>query len=64
MFILLARDRSAPELVELWARERELAIQRGERPVEDRLKVAEAMHLATDMRAFRRMIDAREAAKL
>lgn len=54
MFILLARDRDAPALVELWADVRE---GRGEDPA----KVAEARQCAEDMRAFKALRDAEKA---
>lgn len=47
MFILLARDRMAPELVDLWADEREYN-------GEDAAKVAEARQCAENMRAWRK----------
>lgn len=47
MFILLGRDKDAPDLVELWALQRE---QDGE----DATKVEEARICAADMRAYRK----------
>jgi hypothetical protein len=47
MFVLLARDKSAPTLVRLWAQWRE---QNGEDPK----KVAEARECADKMEAWRR----------
>jgi hypothetical protein len=46
MFILLGRDAMAPDLVDEWARRRELA-------GEDRAKTQEARLCAADMRAYR-----------
>lgn len=53
MFVLLGRDRSAPELVEAWADRREARIVAGEAPESDRAKVAEARDCAKAMRAWR-----------
>lgn len=53
MFTLLARDPSAPALVEQWGRIREAAIRAGERPESDEGAVAEAYGCATDMAAWR-----------
>lgn len=53
MFILLARDPSAPRLIEIWAEEREVAIIRGERPQSDMPMVREAYDCAAVMRAWR-----------
>ena len=51
-FVLMARDPSAPYLVEIWANERSLAIQRGEKPQSHMDKVHEAMECAASMRAY------------
>lgn len=53
LFALLARDASAPELVERWARYRNEAIFRGEKPESDCELVIEAIALAKTMRAWR-----------
>lgn len=45
MFILLGRDKNAPSLVDLWARQREI-------DEEDPAKVREARDRANAMRAF------------
>lgn len=54
-FTLLARDDSAPDLVDQWADARESAIRLGLKPTSDAEKVAEARACAEDMRAWRRM---------
>lgn len=59
MFVLLARDPTAPELVRLWADTRQTDIQCGLRPVTDAQQVVEARALADRMEAWRR--DANEA---
>lgn len=53
MFILLARDPSAPLLVERWAIDRDAAILRGERPAGDMAAVREAGACAAAMREWR-----------
>lgn len=53
MFILLARDPSAPAIVKWWADAREAAIDRGERPESDRAMVEEARQCAKNMTAWR-----------
>ena len=53
MFVLLARDPSAPELVRAWATRRHQAVSRGERPIDDMLMVDEAYRCARDMQAWR-----------
>lgn len=53
MFILLARDLSAPDIVAEWAARREDAIQLGEKPETDRAMVDEARECANAMRAWR-----------
>lgn len=53
MFVLLARDPSAPALVEEWARRRGELIDRGEKPESDRPMIAEALSCATAMREWR-----------
>jgi hypothetical protein len=57
MFILLARDPSAPELIEEWAVLREGAIEDGERPESDLAMVQEALDCAKNMREWRRLND-------
>lgn len=52
MFILLGRDKHAPELVRLWAIMRE-------RDGEDPAKIAEARRCAMDMISFRKERDRR-----
>ena len=54
MFILLARDMTAPELVELWAHRREQLIQCGAKPESDRPMIEEARQCAATMRLWRR----------
>jgi hypothetical protein len=53
MFILLARDPSAPALIEWWADNRESAIDQKLRPEGDRAMVAEARQCAKAMRDWR-----------
>jgi hypothetical protein len=53
MFILLARDPSAPSLIEWWADNRESAIDQRLRPESDRNMIAEARQCAKNMRAWR-----------
>lgn len=53
MFILLARDVTAPNLVEDWACHREDAIRCGQKPESDRGMVNEARECAAAMRAWR-----------
>jgi hypothetical protein len=57
MFILLARDPSAPSLIEWWADNRESAIDQKLRPEGDRAMVAEARQCATNMREWRKAND-------
>jgi hypothetical protein len=54
MFILLARDPIAPELVDQWATERHDAIERGDRPASDMAMVTEAYSCARSMYEWRR----------
>lgn len=54
MFILLARDPQAPFRVRDWAKNREEAIRRGDRPSSDMEKVREARQCASDMETWRR----------
>lgn len=53
MFTLLARDPSAPDLVDEWAVRRLADIMSGERPEEDMPKVREAHRCAANMRSWR-----------
>lgn len=53
MFILLARDRSSPVLVDEWAAIREIEIGEGRRPESDRAMVIEARECAEKMRKWR-----------
>ena len=53
MFVLLARDLTAPELVRDWAEMREVEVEDGIRPAEDRAVVEEARQLAAAMEAWR-----------
>lgn len=56
MFILLARDRDAALLVRMWALMREMAVEMGAKPVEDRRQVAEARQCAYEMDRYRQRI--------
>jgi hypothetical protein len=53
MFVLLARDPTAPDLVAKWADQREREIKAGKRPAADMDKVHEARQSSTNMRAWR-----------
>lgn len=53
MFILLARDRSAPSIVEAWADARERDILAGIKPRSDMPMVVEARECAAKMTAWR-----------
>jgi hypothetical protein len=53
MFILLARDASAPDLVEAWANERARLICVGLKPETDMAMVKEAYKCAASMRVWR-----------
>jgi hypothetical protein len=53
LFTLLARDPSAPELIEIWAALRLLDIKRGRREASDMMLVEEAMQCASDMCKWR-----------
>lgn len=55
MFILLARDPSAPDLVDAWASGRIYAIATGKKPQSDMAMVEEAQQCAKNMRAWRKM---------
>lgn len=52
MFVLLARDPSAPELVEDWAKKRMDAMLAGEKPKDHIAKVIEAWACAEAMREW------------
>jgi hypothetical protein len=54
MFILLARDMVAPEIVEAWANERAVLINDGVKPKEDWAMVHEARECANKMRDWRK----------
>lgn len=57
MFVLLARDPFAPELVEDWAARRRRDVAAGHRPKEDLPMVAEAIACAAEMRVWRLVND-------
>lgn len=59
MFVLLARDPSAPWLVRLWAHNRATDIERGGRPESDLALVEEARGCADKMETWRRANDGR-----
>lgn len=59
MFILLARDPSAPDLVEGWASGRIYAIATGKKPQSDMAMVEEAQDCAKAMRAWRQQNNGR-----
>lgn len=61
MFILLARDASAPEIVRCWADQRLAAIQRGEKPATDMAMVHEARECAGAMEYYRAGLKAKPA---
>jgi hypothetical protein len=52
-FVLLARDESAPDMIEHWAFNRLTAIAMGQKPESDRAMVEEAVALAHQMRQWR-----------
>ena len=54
MFVLLARDAAAPQMVRAWAWLRRRQIREGKKPGEDEEMVAEAMQCAEAMEAWRR----------
>lgn len=54
MFVLLARDPGAPELVEQWAEKRHIEITLGSRPASDIEQINEARKCAETMRSWRR----------
>lgn len=53
MFVLLARDESAPKGADDWADRREADIEAGRKPASDMVKVQEARKCAADMRTWR-----------
>lgn len=53
MFVLLARDLSAPDYVDAWAFKREVEISEGKRPASDMAQVIEARQTAANMRKWR-----------
>jgi len=53
MFILLARDPNAPELVRLWACRRQELITLGSKPASDRAMIDEAYECAEAMENWR-----------
>lgn len=53
MFVLLARDPSAPGLVLSWAEARKAEIRNGYRPASDHIMVEEARQCAEKMRIWR-----------
>jgi len=54
MFVLLARDKAAPALVMEWAMERKRLIDEGRKPIEDLMKISEALACAHDMIRWQR----------
>lgn len=59
MFVLLARDPSAPELVRAWAAERMSDIIEGDRPIDDMGQAEEALRCASRMVKWRSDNDGR-----
>jgi hypothetical protein len=57
MFVLLARDVSAPDKVEEWADARAQEIRDGKRPASDMEQVTEAYGCADKMRVWRKAND-------
>ena len=55
MFILLARDITAPKLVRDWALRRQDMIEIGEKPVSDQAMVDEALECAAKMETWRKV---------
>ncbi len=53
MFVLLARDVAAPDMVRFWAYTREQEINKGKRPATDAVQVAEARATADQMEEWR-----------
>lgn len=54
MFVLLARDPSAPSVVEAWAAQRRMLIELGIKPTTDQAMVDEALDCARAMREWRK----------
>jgi hypothetical protein len=54
IFILLARDTSAPNIIRVWARERMDEVLHNKRPVDDAKVYVEAMKIAGDMERWRK----------
>jgi len=54
-FTLLARDPSAPLLVQIWAALRAQAIEQGQRPVSETEQTEEAMRVAVRMATWRQI---------
>jgi hypothetical protein len=54
MFVLLARDPSAPETVRMWANLREHLIYSGKKPESDRAMIEEALACADAMEEWRK----------
>jgi len=54
MFVLLARDIAAPQMVRAWAWLRRRQIREGRKPAEDEAMVEEAMRCADAMEAWRK----------
>lgn len=55
MFVLLARDPNAPQLVRQWATHRAVEILYGRRPENDKQMCKEALDCADAMEAWRRI---------
>lgn len=54
MFIVLARDATAPLVVDMWANERQHLINIGVKPKSDQPMVEEARQCAANMRTWRK----------
>ena len=54
MFVLLARDPAAPEIVESWANRRLALINEGKKPESDKAMITEARQCAEAMRVWRK----------
>ena len=63
VFVLLARDLSAPGTIREWAARREREIRAGRKPESDRAMIEEALVCATDMERWRRDQADKPAAK-
>ena len=53
LFVLLARDTTAPGTIRSWADEREAEVSAGKRPASDLLQIAEARATADKMEKWR-----------